>query len=283
MNGLYNGLYDGLNNGSQNGLFDGLNNGLDNGLYSSDIGFDIDANRFIIAAEITSPIQKIALTYLVKNLKSLNIWSKLIAIYPFIGGTATTHKFNLKNPRDLNAAFRLTFLGGWTHSQNGALPNGTNANADTYINVVSHLSQNNLHFSIYSRSNTTSNSVSIWNQTTGGNPCQLYTRFSNNFYSRVNDSGATGPVTTNNDSRGFFISNRVSSIETRNFINKNLFIGSHPSTGTVSNSFTLAGGSIMFDNRQYAFSTFGQGLTDTDAVNLYNIVQNYQTLLGRQV
>ena len=29
------------------------------------------------------------------------------AIYPFVGGTATTHKFNLKDPADINAAFRL--------------------------------------------------------------------------------------------------------------------------------------------------------------------------------
>ena len=52
------------------------------------------------------------------------------ALYPFVGGTATSHKFNLKDPRDLDAAFRLQFNGGWTHNSNGVTPNGTNGYAD---------------------------------------------------------------------------------------------------------------------------------------------------------
>jgi hypothetical protein len=35
------------------------------------------------------------------------IWRKTHAIYPLLGGTASAHKFNLKDPRDLNAAYRL--------------------------------------------------------------------------------------------------------------------------------------------------------------------------------
>jgi hypothetical protein len=36
-------------------------------------------------------------------------------------------------------------------------------------------------------------------------------------------------------------------------------------------------------NREYAFTTIGDGLTDYEAKALYWIVQKYQTTLGRQV
>ena len=95
------------------------------------VGIDADALAFITAAAITDATQQTAIDTLVKGMKADGIWTKMKAIYPFVGGTATTHKWNLKDPRDLDAAFRLVFNGGWTHSSNGALPNGTNGYADT--------------------------------------------------------------------------------------------------------------------------------------------------------
>ncbi|MFY7885673.1 MAG: hypothetical protein ACOVOV_12625, partial [Dolichospermum sp.] len=76
-----------------------------------------------------------AINDLVINLKNANIWTKFFALYPIIGSTATSQKFNLKNPADTNAAYRLAFIGGWTHSSNGALPNGTNAYANTFLST----------------------------------------------------------------------------------------------------------------------------------------------------
>ena len=96
-----------------------------------------DAQKFILAAGITDATQKSAINTLVDDLKTYGIWSKTKAIYPMVGGTATTHKYNLKDPRDLDAAFRLSFSGGWTHSSNGALPNGITAYSDTFLNASS--------------------------------------------------------------------------------------------------------------------------------------------------
>ncbi len=50
-----------------------------------------------------------ALDGLVRGLKDEGLWAKMQAIYPFIGGTEALHKWNLKDPRDLDAAYRLTF------------------------------------------------------------------------------------------------------------------------------------------------------------------------------
>jgi hypothetical protein len=122
---------------------------------------DADAQAFITAAGITDNTQKTAINTLVLSLKANNIWQKFKAIYPFVGGTATTHKFNLINPADTNAAYRLTFTGGWTHSSTGALPNGTNAYANTYLDTQNDLSLNSGHFSFYSRTNAPTAAIRI--------------------------------------------------------------------------------------------------------------------------
>ena len=71
---------------------------------------DSDAQAFITAAGITDSTQQAAITNLVIGLKNDNLWTKMKAIYPFVGGTAASHKFNLKNPLDTNAAYRLNIL-----------------------------------------------------------------------------------------------------------------------------------------------------------------------------
>mgnify|MGYP006935503683 CR=1 FL=1 len=85
-----------------------------------------------------------------------NLSTKIDAIYPFIGGTATAHKYNLCNPLDTDAAFRLTFAGGWTHSETGALPNGSNAYARTYWIQNTNGSDAIANFGMYSRTEDTS-------------------------------------------------------------------------------------------------------------------------------
>ena len=119
-------------------------------------GFDPDAQAFITAAGLTNPTQQNAINTLVVSMKGFGIWTKMKAIYPFIGGTATTHKFNLKNPADTNAAFRLVFNGGVTHTSNGIQGNKINGYADTFLVPDTVFSvANNVHISIYSRTNTT--------------------------------------------------------------------------------------------------------------------------------
>ena len=117
---------------------------------------DPDAFAFLTATGITDPTISSAIINLVISLKNFGIWTKMYAIYPMVGGTAFTNKFNLINPLDTNAAFRLNFVGGWTHSANGALPNGTNAYADTFLNPSFTLPLNSHSFGIYSRTNNIS-------------------------------------------------------------------------------------------------------------------------------
>jgi hypothetical protein len=59
--------------------------------------------------------------------------SQMMALYLYIGGTATTHKYNAVNPLDTDAAFRVTWAGTITHSATGVKGNGVNGWGDTHL------------------------------------------------------------------------------------------------------------------------------------------------------
>lgn len=100
-----------------------------------DLGLDISATSFINVSGLTDVTQKSAVNTLVKDLKRFGLWDKIKAFYPFVGGSAESHKWNLKDPRNTNDAYRLTFSGGWTHSSTGVKCNGSNTSADTFLSL----------------------------------------------------------------------------------------------------------------------------------------------------
>jgi len=243
---------------------------------------DPDAAAFLTAAGITDPTQQSAINTLVVSLKSYGIWSKMKAIYPFIGGTSTTHKYNLKDPRDLDAAFRLSFTGGWTHSANGVKPNGTNAYANTYLFSNSITSA---HLSVYSRENISNGlAIDIGAVTSAADRYWLAAGFTSN-----NDivlGFGNSLRTSSGSAQGFFTGTLNGTTST---LLKN---GSQLSTGSTfigalpSNIPLYVGGSSgvsTYSNRQLAFSSVGDYLNNTEAANLYTAVQTFNTTLNRQV
>jgi hypothetical protein len=56
-------------------------------------------------------------------------------------------------------------------------------------------------------------------------------------------------------------------------------------TINISSALQASGSGIrdFYDNKELAFSSIGDGLTDTEAANFYTAVQAFQTTLGRQV
>ena len=55
---------------------------------------DADADAFIAAAGITDATQKSAINTLVVGLKADSLWTKMKAIYPFVGGTVNWVRVN---------------------------------------------------------------------------------------------------------------------------------------------------------------------------------------------
>jgi len=117
-------------------------------------GGDVDAAAFISAAAITDETQIAAIETLVANWKAAGMWNRTVAIYPFVGGTAESHKWNLKDPRDLDVANRLSFSGTITHLANGVDPDGTTGLANTFIDLNEQVPQYSFSCGYYSRDNT---------------------------------------------------------------------------------------------------------------------------------
>ena len=251
---------------------------------------DPDAAAFISAVSITNPTQISAIDQLVIGLKNANLWTKFKAIYPFVGGNASAHKFNLKDPRDLDVAYRLVFNGGWTHSATGALPNGTTAYADTKLNQNTSMVLGNEHISFYSRTNTVGlyADMGVWDSVTGGS--QILSRVvysaSDSFLGYVTDANTS--YILNNDSRGFFMANRPSTTQLKLHKNSSINTFANNVSSKVNGNFWIGARSIntpayLFTTRECAFASIGDGLSDAEATAFYNAVQTYQTTLSRNV
>jgi hypothetical protein len=275
------------------------------GVISSSGGvlYDADALAFMTAASITDNTQKTAVNTLVTDLKAYNIWAKMKAIYPFVGGSATSHKFNLKDPRDLDAAYRLVFNGGWTHSSTGALPNGTTAYADTKLIPFSTLALNSTHISYYSRTDTLANTAKseIGVTSDASYLPLLHLRIkgleggvSNRSVSQIWSYEPTQSINVgvSFDSTGLFVGSRSSNSSFK--LTRNNTLVGQMTTGnnqtTMPNARVYLGAlndsninTFYYTDRETAFASIGDGLSDTEASNFYIAVQAYQTTLNRQV
>jgi hypothetical protein len=248
--------------------------------------FDADALSFITAASISDSTQQTAINTLVTDLKTYSIWTKMKAVYPFVGGSASSHKFNLKDPRDLDAAYRLTFNGGWTHSITGALPNGTTGYADTFCQDIT----NNSSLWYYSRTNNTNSTIEAGMYNSVYSDTLVSGYLTGSTFLGIK-SAAGGYVSyTSTTTTGFFGANRTSNVlfngwhngikkgtntntSSNDAITKNVWLG-----GYYSNS-----GLAYPSDKETAFASIGDGLSDTEAANFYTAVQTFQTLLSRNV
>jgi hypothetical protein len=244
---------------------------------------DPDAQAFITAAAITDPTQQAAINTLVVDLKGYNVWTKMKAIYPIVGGTASQHKWNLKDPQNTNGAFRLTFTTGWTHSASGMTP--SNAFANTQLNTNTQLTLNSHSFGVYSRTNnTTTNFVHGVTDLTNFLTNNLG---AGNFVSGTSVSNLF--TYTPNPSTSLLMASRTSNTVFRGF-RAGVFLNENTNSISLLPNFTFYLGARsdaniaqFFNVHQLAFAFLGDGLSDTEAGNLYTAVQAFQTTLGRQV
>jgi hypothetical protein len=251
--------------------------------------YDPDAQAFFTASGLTGATELNAVNQLVLDMKAYGIWSKMKAIYPFVGGTAALHKWNLKDPQDTNAAFRLVFNGGWTHSSTGATPNGVNAYADTYlVQSAEFANDNNIHLSYYSRTNVNTNSVEIgcFDNTRA---CQILIRNSGIVPSSTRTflNNLTESNFVDANSLGFYTTNRIGT-SVKIFKNSTLSVNNtNAANGRTTISFYIGAqnffGANLRSSKECAFSSIGDGLTDTEAADFYTAVQAFNTSLSRQV
>jgi len=254
-------------------------------------GLDPDALAFLTATGITDPTITTAIDTLVKDLKAQSLWGKFRYIYPFVGSSATTNRFNLKDPRDLDVAFRLQFFGGITHS-GGFNPNGTNGYANTFCAPASNVTFNSEHLYITSNTNntpTSSNPVDTGTLNSVSQTSLLGISTATNseqFASRMNQA----VISVLNANRiGSYCATKNGSTNLRLF-KDSLLVANGTSGGSLPTFYNLIGtlgrsqsgtNTSHFTNQNYTFATYGDGLSDTDVANLTSIEQAFNTTLGR--
>jgi hypothetical protein len=245
---------------------------------------DINVYNFLFAMTQPTDNIAIALNTFVTGLKANNIWSKMSAIYPLVGGNATDHRLNLVNPN----SYRINYYGGWTHNANGITGNGTNAYGDTTFAPSGTLDINSAHFALYSR--TVANQVAFH----GSNVFWIQPNNSNTYRAAVYSSTGFGFGGTTVNSVGLIMVARTGSAASYIYFPSNTsfttasFDSNTPSiTNPTASLYVGAQNNITspvnYDNRNMSFYSIGSGLTFAEAQTFGTLVQNLQIALTRQI
>ena len=245
------------------------------------VAYDSDAQKFYDASGISDTTQKTAINNLVKELKDSSLWTRFIAIYPMVGGSASTTKWNLKDPRDLDTAYRLTFYGSPVYASTGVLFPSVIDYADTHLPDSAIGGYNNAAISFFSR---TQNTISGYDMgcTDGASP---YNELS--VYAAEGDDIEWFGFNDNSDSlntTGLFI---LSSTPT-NVVRYHNGISVHSKGTPPNNQHTnltfLIGKSRVTQHpgqKECALATMGNSLSDSQALTFYNIVKHFENFLNR--
>jgi hypothetical protein len=249
---------------------------------------DPDAQAFLTASGITDATITSAINTLVLDLKGYNVWTKMKALYPMVGGTASSHSYNLKN----TAQHQITWNGGVTHASTGVTSNEINGYGNTNLNPRNSLSLNSTHLSYYSRTNSNGfEDVEMGISISGNSRLLIAPKFSGfpSAYRGVNDA-QVGPGTSPSDMRGLFIASRINSTQSKLYRNTATLFTDNINSGALANGniFILVYNlgtlpPVHYSSRECSFASIGDGLTDTEAANFYTAVQAFQVALARQV
>lgn len=244
---------------------------------------DQAALNFINATGIQDNTIREAINTLVVSLKANNLWNKMYVLYPFVGGTQDTNKYNLVN----TGSYTISFTSGWTYNENGITGNGTSTYANTgYSGSVSTWYTSGSLFN-YSRTAGRSGYDIGVNDSDVTGEYYLINRLSND--TAYLNFGSTPTTVANTTGSGLFMgssrgnsqnlyrngSQIVSAVKTATTNpSKPYYIGANNFKSVSANEFT---------NRNYALAGFAQAFDSTEASTFYTIVQNFETSLNRQV
>lgn len=214
--------------------------------------------------------------------KSDGTYSKLTHWFPVIGGTSATHAVCA-----VTLASQLTYVGSPTHGSYGVRTNGTtqHINANTNPNAFS-ASRYDAHYSYWTRNVTNSVSAfgsrnnasrSLWNRITS----------STTMGGSIIGVNTNGTVLSNNEMIiGRIIGN--SSVGDRRVYQNGLEIkssglatGGDVTTNSVFNAWSNGGSVINRSAGDFTYGTLGDGLSDSQAYNLYAVANDLRILLGR--
>ena len=253
--------------------------------------FDADAATYLNAVlvaggtGITSTVSAATNTMFV-SLKSAGLYTKIEALYPFLGGTTNSTKWNAKNPVDTNAAYRITWGGGITYTQaKGVIGNGTSGVGNTnWVESGTTTGNTTLAFFI---SQTGTTGFELGRQYGGG---WLFLQSSSGTNTRGGIDTSllyTLTATTNAQAINFFGLTRTNNTQVSfvragggvQTITQNTNAGTSPSSLGILAALGFGG----YTNRGLGSAVIGVGMTTTELGNLRDIITTFNTTLGRNI
>jgi len=254
-------------------------------------GIDPDAVLFLTASGITGGVITNAVNYLVIELKKQSLWTKFKAIYPLVGGTAFTHKWNLKDARDLDIAYRVLWQGSILHNSSGSTPLASGGRGNTYFQVWENGMQNDISMSLYVPNKlmlpNTSGLLSMGSTVGAISSYSMY--FNRTNYNLAADFGSNFQFANfsynNIPQNGLITGSRISANSLKVFHNGVLKVqNTNNNTGTINTIPIHIHGNLATPiNQTASFASISTGLTESEISIFYSIVQQFQTILGRQV
>ncbi len=261
--------------------------------------YDTDAQAFFTAVEgggdTLTTTEKDATNQFVLDLKSAGVWTAMDLIYPFVGGTSTSTKWNLKDPQDTDAAFRITWQnpGNGTFSADGVKGDGGSFAGNTHLVPSTAFNSNPRHLSAYANLADAGNSYDMGSNAPGvGNNNVLIVEYGNN----TSYAGFGGFITAANASG---VGQVIGTYDGGASPKVNVYLnGSSANTGNTTVTDYSVPMAIFGDNRagtpggfspteyterRLATITMGDILDSTEASDLYDATQTFNTSLSRQV
>jgi hypothetical protein len=255
---------------------------------------DSDAAKFIEATGISGS-NSFAINELVINLKNYNLWNKIKAIYPLVGGTSSSTSYNLID----TGSYQVGWTGSVTYTANGVQGDGSTAVGNTTLSPNPVLtSTGSMHLSAYIRTSGSLGAVDLGSTS--------YPPFPNVFardtlgtngsgerfasFARYNVSDNVKIADSNKI--GFYVGTNTSNVTTIYRNGTSLVSGSHSfltdslAVALLAERQELGAASAVFANysdRAYGFFSIGAGLDATEVANLNTAVTTFVTTLGRNV
>ena len=207
--------------------------------------------------------------------------------------TAAQHKWNAKNPLDTNAAFRLQFFGGGTHSNLGYQCNGTNAYANTFLvpSAVQNVNSNGLTVVVGTNNEVVGYfSVEIGCSVSLTSASFMSVKLLNTTYNRVlalnTDTGRLNQSGIN-EARGIFSGVRQSSSINKLFRNNSSLTngtsgGTLPNTNIFIGCYNANGTPAGYSNQRIQMAFIHEGLTDAEVQKMHEIIDLSETIAGRK-
>lgn len=245
---------------------------------------DADITAFLAATGIEDETQIFAITYLVTQLKQNGLWNKMHAIYPFVGGTASRHSVNLKNPNQYKISWSPT---GVSHDANGITGDGIAGYGDTGY-IINPIYKDNFHMSAYVRNDVAAGAKCAIGGSTNDSFTQLIPLLTQGLFQGSINQNVTSNI-SNTSSSGYYLSWRPNSNTIRGNKNAITLINGAVNSSTVSGlklfilSRNISGNNGYFSNFNLAIASLGESFTDSESLLMYSIVQQFQTYLNRQI